>query len=161
MTDYEGFKQLEVIRISELTRATVRFNYPLGANMLKLINLEEFIKRGRHKAESIIKDIDNNTTLVASADIFNFDTAHFNLLNEFTRKILCEWDYNDNIMMDLLTAITLFNPNRPNIAHRHNVRYLLFKYGSESESKLQKLMFSLQVLQMLSNFELSMKQSIK
>ncbi|CAG2168140.1 unnamed protein product [Oppiella nova] len=120
MTDYEGFKQLEVIRISELTRAT-----------------------------------DNNTTLVTSADIFNLDTTHFNLLNEFTRKILCEWDYNDNIMMDLLTAITLFNPNRPNITHKHNVRYLLFKYGSESESKLQKLMFSLQVLQMLSNFELS------
>ena len=34
-------------------------------------------------------------------------------------------------------------------------RYLLFKYGSESESKLQKLMFSLQKLQMLSNIELS------
>ncbi|CAG2164194.1 unnamed protein product [Oppiella nova] len=87
MTDYEGFKQLEVIRISELTRAT-----------------------------------DNNTTLVASADIFNLDTTYFNMLNEFTRKILCEWDYNDTIIMDLLTAITLFNPNRPNIAHRHNVR---------------------------------------
>ncbi|CAG2174328.1 unnamed protein product [Oppiella nova] len=87
MTDYEGFKQLEVIRISELTRAT-----------------------------------DNNTTLVISPDIFSLDTTHFNLYNEFTRNILCEWDYNDNIMMDLLTAITLFNPNRPNIAHRYNVR---------------------------------------
>ncbi|CAG2181801.1 unnamed protein product [Oppiella nova] len=88
MTDYEGFKQLEVIRISELTRAT-----------------------------------DNNTTLVISADIFSLDTAYFNMLNEFKRKILCEWDYNDYIVMDLLTAITLFNPNRPNIAHRHNVKY--------------------------------------
>ncbi|CAG2168142.1 unnamed protein product [Oppiella nova] len=60
MTDYEGFKQLEVIRISELTRAT-----------------------------------DNNTTLVISAYMFSLDT---------------------------LTAITLFNPNRPNIVHRHNVK---------------------------------------
>ncbi|CAG2164196.1 unnamed protein product [Oppiella nova] len=131
MTDYEGFKQLEVIRISELTRAT-----------------------------------DNNTILVISAYMLSLDTEYVNMLNEFTRKILCEWDYNDYIMMDLLTAITLFNPNRPNIVHRHNVRleqqlyiyllqrYLLFKYGSESESKLQKLMFSLQMLQMLSNIEL-------
>ncbi|CAG2162088.1 unnamed protein product [Oppiella nova] len=62
---------------------------------------------------------------------------------------------SDPVIRNLFTAIILFNPNRPNLTHRHNVqleqqlyiyllqRYLLLKCRSESESKLQNLMESL------------------
>ncbi|CAG2175867.1 unnamed protein product [Oppiella nova] len=81
-------------------------------------------------------------------------------------KIIPEWS-RDFIILDLLTAIVLFNPNRPNLIHRDVVkveqqlyiyllqRYLYLRYRSdlETQSKLLKLMNPLIDLQIISDIE--------
>ncbi|CAG2106062.1 unnamed protein product [Medioppia subpectinata] len=82
-------------------------------------------------------------------------------LPEFTKWAGYEWykRFLHNVdpvwKNDPLTALLLYNPNRPNLLHRENVkleqqlyiyllqRYLLLKYQSESEKRLQNLMISL------------------
>ncbi|CAG2168938.1 unnamed protein product [Oppiella nova] len=80
-------------------------------------------------------------------------TGHSNWIN----KMFSQWD-GDPIILDLLTAILLFNPNRPNLQHveaiklqRHCYmhllnRYLLLKYRSDCEAKTRLLFF-------MSNFD--------
>ncbi|CAG2100008.1 unnamed protein product [Medioppia subpectinata] len=84
----------------------------------------------------------------------------------YLSKILPEWN-RDFIILDLLTAIVLFNPNRPNLIHPEVVkveqqiyiyllqRYLLMKIKSEWESrtKLSNLMNTLSDLQIISDVE--------
>ncbi|CAG2099969.1 unnamed protein product [Medioppia subpectinata] len=67
----------------------------------------------------------------------------------------------DSFKLDKLHAIILFDPKRPNLIHKEPVkleqqlyiyllqRYLLLKYRSESESKLQELMFLMKDLNVL------------
>ncbi|CAG2101855.1 unnamed protein product [Medioppia subpectinata] len=81
----------------------------------------------------------------AAVDDANFVQANISV---FGPNNLDEWDYNDSTAINLLTAIILYNPNRPNLTHKHNVkleqqlyiyllqRYLLLKYRSESESRV-------------------------
>ncbi|CAG2161849.1 unnamed protein product, partial [Oppiella nova] len=73
------------------------------------------------------------------------------------------WD-GDPLILDLLSAILLFNPNRPNLAHKETVklqrhiymhllqRYLQLKYRSECEAKtrLMRLMSNFADIQRLS-----------
>ncbi|CAG2166426.1 unnamed protein product [Oppiella nova] len=75
-------------------------------------------------------------------------------LKLFIDKIFLEWN-RDQVIIDLLSAIVIMNPKRPNLTHKQSIkleqqlyvyllqRYLLLRYQSESESKLQKLMVSL------------------
>ncbi|CAG2175490.1 unnamed protein product [Oppiella nova] len=80
----------------------------------------------------------------------------------FFEKILSDWN-SDTVVLDLLTAIILFNPNRPNLTHRDSVkvqqqtymyllqRYLLLRYRDETESqaKCERLLRSLYYLEVL------------
>ncbi|XP_054169168.1 nuclear hormone receptor HR96-like [Oppia nitens] len=102
-------------------------------------------------------------------------TSHikFDLLNELFPQISqvygqyliafnSNWD-SDPIIMDLITTIALFNPNRSEVKHRDVVkllnqiythllyRYLLVKCGSksEAESKVANLMNSFQQLRLI------------
>ncbi|CAG2110489.1 unnamed protein product [Medioppia subpectinata] len=106
--------------------------------------------------------IDENSTLSISLGAFSEQRPNTHeMLLILLSKLLPEWDH-DPILMDLLTAIVLLNPKRPNLSHRTSIkleqqlleqqlyiyllqRYLLLKCGSESESKprLQALMNSL------------------
>ncbi|CAG2107505.1 unnamed protein product [Medioppia subpectinata] len=79
--------------------------------------------------------------------------------------IMCpEWD-SDRLIVDLLTAIVLFDPNRPNLKHRHVIkfeqnlymylllRYILLKYcifGSEmAKLKFLRIMSSIKEINTL------------
>ncbi|CAG2178211.1 unnamed protein product [Oppiella nova] len=80
----------------------------------------------------------------------------------FYHKICGEWDM-DPVVLDLLTAIILFNPNRPNLIAKHMVklqqhvymyllqRYLLLRYRTEfdSQNKFLKLINALTDLEVL------------
>ncbi|CAG2100009.1 unnamed protein product [Medioppia subpectinata] len=73
---------------------------------------------------------------------------------------------HNSIILDLLTAILLFDPNRPNLIHRDVVkaeqqlyiyllqRYLHLKYDSKTQSKLSQLMNILMDLQNICNIEM-------
>ncbi|CAG2165432.1 unnamed protein product [Oppiella nova] len=75
-------------------------------------------------------------------------------LKIFMDKFFPEWN-RDQVIIDLLSAIVIMNPKRQNLTHKQSIkleqqlyvyllqRYLLLRYQSESESKLQKLMVSL------------------
>ncbi|XP_054169203.1 nuclear hormone receptor HR96-like [Oppia nitens] len=83
---------------------------------------------------------------------------------KFLQNLRSEWDF-DPFVIDLLTVIVLFNPDRPNIIHKEIVklqqqlymyllqRYLRLKYVSECESKTKfvKIMNSLEYLRHLND----------
>ncbi|CAG2162031.1 unnamed protein product [Oppiella nova] len=85
----------------------------------------------------------NNTTVLKVTTLKMFGQDYYDLYKKFFNKYGREWDF-DSIILDLLTAIALFTPDRPNIVHKHAVklqqqmyihllrRYLRLKY-SESE----------------------------
>ncbi|CAG2173724.1 unnamed protein product, partial [Oppiella nova] len=49
-----------------------------------------------------------------------------NIYIDFLETMGLDWD-SDITIVDLLTAIVLFNPNRPNLVHKHMVRWEQFK----------------------------------
>ncbi|CAG2163905.1 unnamed protein product, partial [Oppiella nova] len=73
----------------------------------------------------------------------------------FLRSLLYFDEQTQEYLFPLLSAIVIMNPKRPNLTHKQSIkleqqlyvyllqRYLLLRYQSESESKLQKLMVSL------------------
>ncbi|CAG2103009.1 unnamed protein product [Medioppia subpectinata] len=105
--------------------------------------------------------VDEEKSVVFSFDDFQF--RDFDYLGVWREFVLSLWPIlkSDNIVKHLLTAIILFNPNYPNLKHKHNVeleqqlyiyllqRYLLLKYGSESQPRLQNLMLLLKDLHIL------------
>ncbi|CAG2170071.1 unnamed protein product [Oppiella nova] len=90
----------------------------------------------------------------------------YNSYKNYFNKMLPEWN-KDIVILDLLSAIVLFNPNRPNMVNREAVmakqkmyvyllqRYLMIKYHWEwqSKSKMANLMNSLPDLQLISAIE--------
>ncbi|CAG2174244.1 unnamed protein product [Oppiella nova] len=90
----------------------------------------------------------------------------YNSYKNYFNKMLPEWN-KDIVILDLLSAIVLFNPNRPNMVNREAVmaeqkmyvyllqRYLMIKYHWEwqSKSKMANLMNSLPDLQLVSAIE--------
>ncbi|CAG2183330.1 unnamed protein product, partial [Oppiella nova] len=73
------------------------------------------------------------------------ESCNWHAIHDFLDKILPEWD-SDNIIIDLLTAIILFDANRPKLLHRESVklqqqcymyllqRYLRLRYQSDCVS---------------------------
>ncbi|CAG2103949.1 unnamed protein product, partial [Medioppia subpectinata] len=82
------------------------------------------------------------------------ETDVYYLFKKFADKFVPNFD-DDMIIANLLTAIILFNPNRKGLTHKVSIkleqqlyiyllqRYLLLKYGSESQIRLQALMTGL------------------
>ncbi|XP_054169196.1 nuclear hormone receptor HR96-like [Oppia nitens] len=93
--------------------------------------------------------IDKNNWILSKIDQFKNAGVKAVFRSCFS-KIADEWD-SDSIILDLLTVIVLFDPNRPNIIHREVIklhqniymyllqRYLLMKYRSEYKSKIKFL----------------------
>ncbi|CAG2106704.1 unnamed protein product [Medioppia subpectinata] len=145
LTDYNGLKQLEFHRISEVINASTAFMSPLPKNIYQIENLPKFANRLIQMAENDIQNVINFTTSI---------TGFGNM---------CPEDRYSR----LLSAIVLFNPNRPNLIHRDIIRleqqlyiyllerYLLLKYGSEWESqpKVQKLMNSMKDLEIMTEIQ--------
>ncbi|XP_054157168.1 vitamin D3 receptor B-like [Oppia nitens] len=92
----------------------------------------------------------------------NFMQLLMKLMNQF----MPFWKH-DKVIMDLMTAIVFFDPNRPNLKHRHNIkldqqlyiyllqRYLRLKWVSDSESgiRLCRLMTSMGLFHVLTDYQ--------
>ncbi|CAG2170573.1 unnamed protein product [Oppiella nova] len=93
--------------------------------------------------------VDKNNWIVSRMDMLKSEPIKAIFRNSFG-KIGNEWD-SDPIILDLLTIILLFDPNRPNLLHREVIklqqniymhllqRYLLLKYRSEYKAKTKFL----------------------
>ncbi|CAG2099950.1 unnamed protein product, partial [Medioppia subpectinata] len=91
-------------------------------------------------------NLDNNHSIFLPLDVFKGSKSNiYDVFETFFDKFLPQLD-NDVILLDLLTAILLFNPNRPNLTHKQTIifhqksyiyllkRYFLLKYRSEEEA---------------------------
>ncbi|CAG2106089.1 unnamed protein product, partial [Medioppia subpectinata] len=164
LTDHKGWNQMETIKLSELLTSSHVFSYPMADTRHIIRDKIEFFRVLSQYTENSISDVVkftkglNGFTNISAADQYILiKHGCFELL---ALRYLVYYDHQwdrDPIIMDLLTAIILFNPSRPMLIHNHYVkleqqlyiyllqRYLLLKYRSESESqrKVQHLMQSL------------------
>ncbi|CAG2101273.1 unnamed protein product [Medioppia subpectinata] len=109
--------------------------------------------------------LDHENSVILNLDLlrqYNMNT--FTNHKNFFVKIESIWD-SDPVIIDLLTAILLFNPERPKLVHKELVklqqhiymyllqRYLISKYRSECEAKSRflKLLNCLQELPVLND----------
>ncbi|CAG2102572.1 unnamed protein product [Medioppia subpectinata] len=165
LTDYNGLNQLETRRVSELLMACKVLDYPMARNSVQITDKLEMIRLSTLRSENQIQDlITFSKGLTAFSDLCFTDQLAlikygslelmqigFSMGYDIQNESFTIYLDSDN---SIFTAIILFNPNRPNLTHRHNVgleqqlyiyllqRYLLLKYQSESESqtRLQTLM---------------------
>ncbi|CAG2103176.1 unnamed protein product [Medioppia subpectinata] len=132
----------------------------LRATLLFDINTEYFTMICDHYTE-------NPTIGLYKLDVMKEEKHHlYSYYKSYLHKTLPEWN-RDPVIFNLLTAIVLFNPNRPNISHRDVIQaeqklyiyllqcYLYMKCRSEAEtqSKLSKLMNPLTDLQVICEIE--------
>ncbi|XP_054169193.1 nuclear hormone receptor HR96-like [Oppia nitens] len=117
---------------------------------------------------NFVLTLDEENTIIFDIDLFQLKQFldYPKLFKQVLNKLLIESSH-DQFVMDLLTAIILFNPNRPKLEHRVNIRYeqqlyiyLLqrylyqkFKSDFETKSKLQNLMIMLNDIQMISEIQ--------
>ncbi|CAG2183224.1 unnamed protein product, partial [Oppiella nova] len=59
--------------------------------------------------------VDNDNSLKIGGEIFELT-----VFKDFLNNMIPGWN-KDSIIIDLLTVIILFNPNRPNLRHKHYV----------------------------------------
>ncbi|XP_054166222.1 nuclear hormone receptor HR96-like [Oppia nitens] len=110
--------------------------------------------------------LDNQDSIIINMKaIKNFPSNVYHFSRKFYHQICREWD-TDLVILDLLTAIILFNPDRPNLLHKHMIkyhqhlylyllqRYLLLKYRTESAAQLKfrRLMNCLVDFKVLSDY---------
>ncbi|CAG2164820.1 unnamed protein product, partial [Oppiella nova] len=69
---------------------------------------------------AIVLDL-NNTTVLKVTTLKMFGQDFYELYKNFFNKYGREWDF-DSIILDLLTVIALYTPDRPNIMHKHAVK---------------------------------------
>ncbi|CAG2162071.1 unnamed protein product [Oppiella nova] len=163
LTDYNGLNDLEVNKIGELLAISKIFDYPATKNTLIIENKLDYVHFYSKRTEECVKEALNyckglsgftNTCpddqytlfkhgsvemmLLRSLMFYNNDEKYFKL-NLYLDKFLPQWK-RDRLILELISAIALFNPNRPNLKHRQNIRleqqlYLLLKCRSDCESQ--------------------------
>ncbi|CAG2167707.1 unnamed protein product [Oppiella nova] len=183
ITDYKSFNDLESKRLSELFNACNVFTYKsfCTINRIEITDILELYRAWGDKMDQDMVDLVKFTkTLSTFGDIclndqlalIKYGCLEYEKRNMYTvykayiNKIIPQWN-QDFIILDLLTAILLFNPNRPNLMHNEVIkaeqqlyiyllqRYLIQqnRYEWESQSKLQQLMNILMDLQIISDIE--------
>ncbi|XP_054169173.1 nuclear hormone receptor HR96-like [Oppia nitens] len=131
---------------------------------------------------------------VRSLETFNYEHQYWTINIDETQSVLLPLEYikdlvntpyeayktffniiipeinSDSVTLDLLSAILLFNPNRPNIVHKHFVklqqnkyiyllqRYFQLKYRSPSEAN-KKLMNLFKLLPIINRISRIMRQN--
>ncbi|XP_054157169.1 nuclear hormone receptor HR96-like [Oppia nitens] len=123
------------------------------------------------KLKNFIIPIDSKTSIYADMQAFcneypDYYNSFMQLFYKLLDKFLPAWN-EDRVIIDLLSVILLFDPNRPNLKHRHNIkleqqlyiyllqRYLLLKLKSESEScdQIYRLMTTVSDTHTISNLQ--------
>ncbi|CAG2165754.1 unnamed protein product [Oppiella nova] len=112
--------------------------------------------------------MDNSNSFVIPLDLLRNEKRNlYNTYKSYFRKILPEWNW-DSVILDLLTAIVLFNPNRLNLVNRDAIKYqqqmyihllqrylmLRFRWEWQWKSKMSNLMSALIDLQLVSQIEI-------
>ncbi|CAG2105657.1 unnamed protein product [Medioppia subpectinata] len=95
--------------------------------------------------------LDSEYSVVMKLDVLKKDKRNIHENHKIILNKMCtEWESDTNII-DLLTAIILFNPDRPGLIHPELIRYLLIKYGSDcvAKSKFLRLLSCLSDLHVL------------
>ncbi|CAG2166177.1 unnamed protein product [Oppiella nova] len=162
-----SFNELETNKLAELFNATSFFKESAPTAMVSHIESDQqFGSVMTNLFETQFKRV-----IQMSKSFTTFNNVYV-WLKKFLNKIDKEWE-TDIIVLDLLTAIVLFNPDRPNLEHKEFVklqqntymyllqRYLAVRYQSQTESTLKflKLLNCLKDLKVLSeNFRLSMER---
>ncbi|CAG2105014.1 unnamed protein product [Medioppia subpectinata] len=95
--------------------------------------------------------MDADNSVILKLDLLKAEKRNiYGSYHTFLTNIGRQWD-SDPIVIDLLTTILLFNPDRPELMSRELIRlqqniymyllqrYLIIKYGSESEAKTKYL----------------------
>ncbi|CAG2163358.1 unnamed protein product [Oppiella nova] len=174
LTDYKGLNRLEYNRINELLTTSQMYKREIHFinntindqkiyKVQDLKELDETTKTG-HTVKTLIQYLKglNGFTGMCSEDQLILVTDAYHEVNIMRCLMFYHFETRNFILK--LIAILLFDPNRSNITHQQTIRleqqlyiyllqrYLLMKYGSEWESRLQKLMITLRDLQVM--FEL-------
>ncbi|CAG2099982.1 unnamed protein product [Medioppia subpectinata] len=140
--------------------------------LIKYACMELIILRANYcwdsQAEKWTIFMDNDTSFIVPLDLLKSEKRNlFNTYKVYFNKILPEWNW-DSVILDLLTAIVLFNPNRPNLSDRFTVkfqqqmyihllqRYLMlrFRWEWQWKAKMANLMNALIDLHLVSEIEI-------
>ncbi|CAG2170085.1 unnamed protein product [Oppiella nova] len=172
--DMNNFNELEFRRLSELFRASNVFSHQpfYTKNIIEITDLNEL---NRITNISMDRDIQDVIKFAKSLHSFNnlclndqLALIKYGCLETLILRYTILYDINTEYWtLVWLTAIVLFNPNRPNLQHRDVIkaeqqlyiyllqRYLNLKYKSdlETQTKLSKLMNPLKDLQIICDIE--------
>ncbi|CAG2165393.1 unnamed protein product [Oppiella nova] len=127
LNDYNGLNELESNRINELMSASHVFSAQLTQNTRHIKSLEEWMRHSVELNEKSIKDmasfitkLNGFTNICPDDQLALFKYGY----NELTCIYYCKYYIreSDCFLVPLLKAIILFNPNRPNLSHKLNVK---------------------------------------
>ncbi|CAG2100223.1 unnamed protein product [Medioppia subpectinata] len=76
----------------------------------------------KHGFNELTSDCDDMSAVV-KVDIFMYDDQEFkDMVIKHVDKMMVNWEFDDPTIIYLLTAIMVFDPNRPELTHRVNIR---------------------------------------
>ncbi|CAG2102233.1 unnamed protein product [Medioppia subpectinata] len=108
ITDYlNTFNEREANKLNELMSATVVFTDNLDGTKTKPFTRQEFNRY-------MVRKEDGNTKVVSIESTKLLPNNAYIFYRQFFNDISQEWE-SDPIILDLLTAIILFNPDRPKL----------------------------------------------
>ncbi|CAG2166425.1 unnamed protein product [Oppiella nova] len=123
LTDYNGLNQLEFSRISELLSATTILKSSTTNNFVEITDSNQLMAYMRVKYEQQFRKLVNFTKMLNSFTTACPDDQYSLAKNSCTEMLwLRFFTYFNDDNNSLLTAIILFNPNRPNLTHRRYVQ---------------------------------------
>ncbi|CAG2165397.1 unnamed protein product [Oppiella nova] len=123
----KGLNELECNRVSELMIASNIFSTPTAKKgfTYKIQSLEQFLKDYSYLCDNFIRKDQLSLIKYGIYDINSFRYLRFYDMHTECMVLpvfLSDWDYSDTIAIELLMAIILFNPDRPNLLHKHVVQ---------------------------------------
>ncbi|CAG2166423.1 unnamed protein product [Oppiella nova] len=124
LTDYKGLNQLEFSRISELLSATTIFKSHTTKNFVEITDSKQLMAYMLTvQYEQQFRKIVNFTKMLNSFTATCPDDQYSLVKNSCTEMFsLRFFTYFNDDNNSLLTAIILFNPNRPSLTHRRYVQ---------------------------------------
>ncbi|CAG2103618.1 unnamed protein product [Medioppia subpectinata] len=140
----------QITRLVHMFRNITAFSNVCENDRISLIKygfLELFIMRALPhydcRRDHWIYELENGNSIVVNLGVMKiFRRNIYHWFKVFHQSMCSEWD-SDPVVLDLLTAIIMFNPNRPNLFHPETIilqqqiylyllkRYLLLRYGNE------------------------------
>ncbi|CAG2162069.1 unnamed protein product [Oppiella nova] len=140
LTDYNGLNALEVNKIGELLTTSKIFDYPATKNTIIIKEKADYMRIFSKRTDESIKEALNYckglTGFTSACAEDQFTLFKIGCVEMMLLRALMFYNEDEKYFkLIMISAIALFNPNRPNLKHRHNIRYLLLKCRSDCESQ--------------------------